>query len=172
MVKEKDFDFSTPEGIVDFLVKSTGSIMGDIDRLFECKGLGGCPIERIGGFAYFLVCSAISSAEKDIKSPFSCINVYKVAICKDHAVKAESISFIRDYYEKSRLYYEVVARKDPESLDYYFRLSEAFFDIAFDRTVQNEKLRLDLVKAIAEKIQKNQPDFICAIRQLFSQNSA
>lgn len=169
--KLEGLNFATREGILGFLVKTTGSIMGNIDRLVASRGLEECPIERVGGYAYYLVYSAICSAEKQLNTPPVYINMYRKEIYKAHASKPESVSFIEEYYEKNRRYYELVLQKNADPVDTYFKLSKAFWDIAYDHPIQNDKLRHDLIKSLAGHTQQNYPKFVSALPKLLSQES-
>lgn len=148
-----DVILETRQGLVDHLVLMTGSIMGEIDRLCTGKGLMESPIERVGGYAYFIVYSSLSIGVRNLNTSFSYLDSYKKEICEAHTSSPDSILFVEECYEKSRKLYTSIIKpifelkgEIPQSI----KLSEEFLNIAYEQAIQNIDLRNELIETIAE----------------------
>lgn len=154
------FVFETRDGILDYLVKTTGTIMSDIDGIVVKKGLAKCQINQLGGYAHYLVYTAICTAEKNSNCSVLYHDEYRKLICKAHAETPESVSIVEDYYEKSRKFYSLIISENSGSFDAYVKLSDAFIDIAYEELVKDIKLRNRLIQSLAEYVNENYPRFI------------
>ncbi|GEM_PF-6606718 len=155
--------------LMDLLVKTTGSFMGTIERLAKVKGYRGELSQQLNGFSYFLVHVGITTAEKELNPKISCLDDYKMDIFKSHAANPEDISFVEDYYEKSRLFYELVLEQHKESPEKYEKLCATFLDTATNsEPINDTNLKQELIRSISELIINQHKEFVSLLKLIIT----